>query len=140
MALYYLPVLIRSDRYFVTRLEQDSRRKQESTNDFNFVIHAADRVLTPLLTIEDPMRIALNQMAPCDRQDIPLKECHISLKKIDNRFRLLIKKSTVFTVEKSDDEETGLRLDYSPEQKRITVGYYRYQVEQYPLQCLVSYC
>lgn len=107
MALYYLPVLIRSDRYFVTRLEQDSRRKQGSIEDFNFVIHAADRVLTPLLTIEDPARIALNQMAPCDKQDVPLKECHISLQKTENGFRLLVKKSTGFTVEKFDDEEQG---------------------------------
>jgi len=134
MALYYLPVLIRSDRYFVTRLEQDSRRKQESVDDFNFVVHAADRVFTPLLTIEDPARIALNQMAPCERQDVPLKECHISLQKTGNGFRLLIKKSTTFVVEKMEDEETGLRLDYSAEQRRITVGYYKYKVEQYPLQ------
>jgi hypothetical protein len=62
MALYYLPVLIRSDRYFVARLEHSNKLIQET--DFNFVVHAEDRVLTPLLTIEDPGKIVLNQMAP----------------------------------------------------------------------------
>ncbi|MCY7311027.1 MAG: hypothetical protein LH619_09625, partial [Chitinophagaceae bacterium] len=90
MALYYLPVLIRSDRYFVARLE---RRIQQTLNystthetDYNFVIHAEDRVLTPLLTIEDPGKIVLIQMAPSDRQDIPLRECHISLRKEESGF------------------------------------------------------
>jgi hypothetical protein len=139
MALYYLPLLIRSDRYFVTRLEQQSRKKTEVIEDFNFVVHAADRVLTPLLTIEDPAKIALNQMAPCERQDIPLRECHISLKRTSAGFKLLIKKSTTFIVEKFDDEESGIRLDYLAEQKRITVGYYRYEVVQYPLQLEICF-
>ena len=91
MALYYLPVLIRSDRYFVARLELANKSVQET--DFNFVVHAEDRVLTPLLTIEDPGKIVLNQMAPSDRQDIPLRECRISLKKNDNDFELVIKKN-----------------------------------------------
>ena len=50
MALYYLPCLIRSDRYFITRLEPGERNEA----DFNFVINADDRVFTPLLTLEDP--------------------------------------------------------------------------------------
>ena len=58
MALYYLPLLIRSDRYFVARLEHSLRQAQGDNNqcepDFNFVVYAEDRVLTPLLTIEDP--------------------------------------------------------------------------------------
>lgn len=131
MALYYLPVLIRSDRYFVSRLENTPVSVQPET-DFNFVVHAEDRVLTPLLTIEDPGKIVLNQMAPSERQDIPLRECHISLKKEGNDFELLIRKNTVFAVESFYDEETGIRLDYSADQKRVSVGFYKYKTEQFP--------
>ena len=127
MALYYLPVLIRSDRYFVARLENENQSAHET--DFNFVVHAADRVPTPLLTIEDPGKIVLNQMAPSDRQDIPLRECHISLKKSGNNFELIIKKNSSFVVEPFSDEEIGLRLDYSADQKRVSVGFYKYKVE-----------
>jgi len=131
MALYYLPVLIRSDRYFVARLENTPVSVQPET-DFNFVVHAEDRVLTPLLTIEDPGKIVLNQMAPSERQDIPLRECHISLKKEGNDFELLIRKNSVFAVESFYDEETGIRLDYSADQKRVSVGFYKYKTEQFP--------
>lgn len=134
MALYYLPVLIRSDRYFVTRLEQGKC----SETDFNFVVHAEDRVLTPLLTIEDPGKVVLNQMAPSDRQDIPLRECHLSMKKNANGFELIIKKNTSFAVEAFQDEETGLRLDYSAEQKRVTVGFYKYKVTQLPFSLRIT--
>ena len=137
MALYYLPVLIRSDRYFVARLEQSNKAVQET--DFNFVVHAEDRVLTPLLTIEDPGKIVLNQMAPSDRQDIPLRECHISLRKEGDDFELVIKKNSAFVVEPFNDEETGLRLDYSAEQKRVSVGVYKYRVEQAPFQLKVTF-
>lgn len=126
MALYYLPVLIRSDRYFVARLEQNNSEE----TDFNFVVYAEDRVLTPLLTIEDPGRIVLNQMAPSDKQDIPLKECHISMQKRGEDFDLIIKKSSSFVVEPFQDEETGLRLDYSADQSRISLGVYRYRLEK----------
>jgi len=136
MALYYLPVLIRSDRYFVARLELSNRTAQET--DFNFVVHAEDRVLTPLLTIEDPGKIVLNQMAPSDRQDIPLRECHISLRKDGDDFELIIKKNSAFVVEPFKDEETGLRLDYSADQKRVSVGFYKYKVEQVPFQLKVT--
>ncbi|MDZ4796001.1 MAG: hypothetical protein SGI83_17100 [Bacteroidota bacterium] len=132
MALYYLPVLIRSDRYFVARLEHTNQSVQET--DFNFVVHAEDRVLTPLLTIEDPGKIVLNQMAPSDRQDIPLRECHISLRKMGNDFELLIKKNSGLIVEPFYDEASGLRLDYSADQKRVSVGFYKYKVEQVPFQ------
>ncbi|HMK24594.1 MAG TPA: hypothetical protein VK483_01090 [Chitinophagaceae bacterium] len=137
MALYYLPVLIRSDRYFVARLERSLSNYQKET-DFNFVVHAEDRVLTPLLTIEDPGKIVLNQMAPSDRQDIPLRECHISLIKDGNDFELIIKKNSAFVVEPFNDEETGLRLDYSADQKRVSVGFYKYKVEQTPFQLKVT--
>ncbi len=137
MALYYLPVLIRSDRYFIARLEQANKSVQET--DFNFVVHAEDRVLTSLLTIEDPGKIVLNQMAPSDRQDIPLRECHISLKRNENDVELIIKKNSTFIVETFYDEETGLRLDYSADQKRVTVGYYKYRVEQTPFQMKVTF-
>jgi len=111
MALYYLPVLIRSDRYFVARLENTSLSAKET--DYNFVVHAEDRVLTPFLTIEDPGKIVLNQMAPSDRQDIPLRECHLSLRKEGNTIELLIRKHTGFAVEPFRDEETGLCLGAS---------------------------
>ncbi len=136
MALYYLPVLIRSDRYFVARLEHSNKSVLET--DFNFVVHAEDRVLTPLLTIEDPGKIVLNQMAPSDRQDIPLRECHISLRKVDNDFELVIKKNSTFIVESFSDKGSGLRLDYSADQKRVSVGFYKYKVEQVPFQLKVT--
>jgi hypothetical protein len=136
MALYYLPVLIRSDRYFVARLEHTKKSVQET--DYNFVVHANDRVPTPLLTIEDPGKIVLNQMAPSDRQDIPLRECHVSLRKNENGFELVIKKNSSLMVEPFADDETGLRLDYSADQKRITVGFYKYNVEQMPFQLKVT--
>src|SRR5882724_12573555 len=115
MALYYIPLLIRSDRYFVAKLDADETGIIKET-EYNFVVHAEDRVLTPLLTIEDPGKIVLNQMAPSDRQDIPLRECHISLKRDGNDFELVIKKNSAFAVEPFNDEESGLRLDYSVEQ------------------------
>ena len=90
MALYYLPLLIRSDRYYIARLEHDlwqTQNNNRNESDFNFVVHAEDRVLTPLLTIEDPSKIVLNQMGPSDRQDIPLRECYISLIKSGNDYR-----------------------------------------------------
>ncbi len=138
MALYYLPVLIRSDRYFVARLER-SLSHNPDVIDFNFVVHAENRVLTPLLTIEDPGKIVLNQMAPSDKQDVPLRECHISLHKEGNDFELIIKKNSAFAVEPFKDEKTGLRLDYSAEQKRVSVGFYKYHVEQVPFQLKVTW-
>lgn len=126
MALYYLPVLIRSDRYFVARLECND----SDETDFNFIVPAEDRVLTPLLSIEDPGKIVLNQMAPSDRQDIPLKECHVSLRKKGEDFELVIKKNSSFVVEPFQNEETGLRLDYSADQRRLSVGVYKYRVEK----------
>jgi hypothetical protein len=126
MALYYLPCLVRSDRYFITRLEPGKR----TAADFNFVINADDRVLVPILTLEDPGKIVLNQMAPSDRQDIPLGECSISLQKYEEGFELLIRPDTGFSVEDKIKEPSGLRLDHSAAQKRITVGYYSYSVEQ----------
>lgn len=136
MALYYLPVLIRSDRYFVARLEHINKGVRET--DFNFVVHAEDRVLTPLLTIEDPGKIVLNQMAPSHMQDIPLRECHISLKKEGDDFELVIKKNSAFVVEPFFDEESGVRLDYSADQKRVSVGFYKYKVELAPFRLKVT--
>lgn len=142
MALYYLPFLIRSDRYFVARLERRHQEpqtdKSQKVSDFNFVVHAEDRVLTPLLTIEDPGKIVLNQMAPSDRQDIPLRECHISLLKEDGDFELIIKKNASFVIEPFADEETGLRLDYSADQKRVSLGFYKNKVVPVPFQLKVT--
>lgn len=129
MALYYLPLLIRSDRYFAAKLENDAIAGNRDHTEFNFVAHSDDRVHTPLITIEDPGKIVLNQMAPSDsHQDILVKECHISVAKTEDGFDLIIKKNSVFKVEPFYDEASGIRLDYSAEQKRITVGYYRHKV------------
>src|SRR5687767_7845031 len=137
MALYYLPVLIRSDRYFVARLENHLQQMKAEV-DYNFVVHAEDRVLTPLLTIEDPGKIVLNQMAPSEKQDIPLRECHISLQRNGNDFELVIRKNGSFAVEPFYDEESGLRLDYSADQRRVSVGFYKYRVEKTPFQLKVT--
>ncbi|MBC7948443.1 MAG: hypothetical protein H7Y42_11220 [Chitinophagaceae bacterium] len=138
MALYYLPLLIRSDRYFVAKLESDAIPGNRDCTEFNFVAHADDRVLAPLITIEDPGKIVLNQMAPSDNQDILLRECHVSVIKTENSLDLLIKKSGTFKVEPFSDEETGIRLDYSADQKRITLGYYRHKVNHAALDIHVT--
>ena len=138
MALYYLPLLIRSDRYFVAKLDNDNVPNNREEIEFNFVANADDRVMTPLITLEDPGKIVLNQMAPSDNQDILLRECHISLVKKNNAFELLIKKANSFSVEPFYDEESGLRLDYSAEQKRISVNYYKHRVEQLPVHIYVT--
>lgn len=134
MALYYLPCLIRSDRYFITRLEPGLR----DDPDFNFVISAADRVLTPLLSIEDPDKIVLTQLAPSNRQDIPLRECHISLHRKGESYELLFRKSDVFAVDAFYDDETGLRLDHSASQKRLSVGIYQFRVRPTSLRLRVT--
>ncbi|MGZ8558775.1 MAG: hypothetical protein ACXWWC_10595, partial [Chitinophagaceae bacterium] len=138
MALYYLPLLIRSDRYFVAKLDNDSVTGNREETEFNFVAYADDRVVTPLITIEDPGKIVLNQMAPSLKQDILMRECHISLLKKGNDFELLIKKANSFSVQPFYDKETGLRLDYSAEQKRISVNYYKHRVEQFPVHMYVT--
>ena len=137
MALFYVPLLIRSDRYFVAKLDADETGSIKET-EYNFVIHADNRVLTPLLTIEDPGKVVLNQMAPSDKQDILLRECHISLEKKENDFELIIRKSNSFSVEPFYDASTGIRLDYSADQKRISVGYYKQKVEQFPFHINVT--
>jgi hypothetical protein len=139
MALYYLPVLIRSDRYFITRLDSDANSGKRDEEDYNFVIPAEDRVLAPLLTLEDPARIVLNQMAPSDKQDVPLRECHISLRKKGNDFELLIRKNGTLVVEPFHDTESGIRLDFLEGQKRIVVGYYNAHVALYPFKLQVTF-
>ena len=138
MALYYLPLLIRSDRYFVAKLDSDAEPNCREETDYNFVVHADQRVLTPLITIEDPGRVLLNQMAPSDRQDILLRECQVSLRRRGNDAELLITKANSFSVIHSHDEETGLRLDYSDHQKRISLNYYKKRVEQFPVNIYVT--
>lgn len=133
MALYYLPVLVRSDRYFVAKLESDSIPGHREQTEFNFVIYADDRVLAPLLTMEDPDRIVLNQMAPSDQQDIPLRECQLSMVKREGGYELLIRRNGSFRVEPFADEDSGLRLDYLPSQKRVVLGYYKHRVSQQEL-------
>ncbi|MEI9809044.1 MAG: hypothetical protein WDO16_14950 [Bacteroidota bacterium] len=56
MPLYYLPLLIRSDRYFVAKLESDAIPGNRDNTEFNFVTPADDRVHTPLITIEDRVK------------------------------------------------------------------------------------
>ncbi len=144
MALYYLPLLIRSDRYFIARLDKEWTPRTRET-DFNFIAHADDRVFTPLISIEDPARVVLNQMGPSDKQDIPLRECHISLVKNprlpdgqESGFELVIRRNNSFQVEIFHDEETGLRLDYSADQKRILLGYYKHKVEKLSVDIAVT--
>ena len=45
MALYYLPLLIRSDRYFVAKLDSDAVAGNREEVEYNFVAHADDRVI-----------------------------------------------------------------------------------------------
>lgn len=130
MGLYYLPLLIRSDRYFVAKLESDAIEENRELVDFNFVVPCDDRVLTPLLTIEDPSRVVLNQMDPSGGQDIPLQECHISLQRVGEDFELLIRHTGSFRVDAFRDDEKGILLDYSESQKRLRLAYYRHRVMQ----------
>jgi len=136
MALYYLPLLVRSDRYFIARLEDMIAHTGEP--DFNFVAFADDRVLTPLISIEDPSRVVLNQMGPSDHQDIPLRDCHISFARKESGFELKIRKNSVFHVEPYCDEESGLRLDYSQEQKRVLIGYYKQKVDPFSTNITIT--
>src|SRR5688572_23538555 len=138
MALYYLPLLIRSDRYFVAKLDNDAEPNSREETDFNFVVHADQRVLTPLITIEDPARVLLNQMAPSDKQDIVLRECQLSLRRRGNDAELLITKANTFSIIHTYDEETGLQLDYSANHKRISMNYYKQRVEQFPVNIYVT--
>ncbi len=139
MALYYLPVLIRSDRYFIARLDSDAEKDPDPAPDFNFVVPADNRVLTPLLTIEDPARIVLNQMAPDTRQDVPLRECHLSMHRLADGFELRIRRQPGFSVEPFDDPGSGLRLDYQESQKRISIGYYRSRVAMADFRLRITY-
>ena len=139
MALYYLPLLIRSDRYFISRLEMNNLKKNSEEVDYNFVVYAEDRVMIPLLTIEDPDKVVMNQMAPDEMQDILLRECHLSLLKNEEGYELLIKKSDSMEVERFFDEDSGIKLDYSKTQKRITIGYYKNKVEQFPFNIYVTF-
>lgn len=139
MALYYLPLLVRSDRYFVAKLDADLIHGNRDEIDFNFVAPADDRVLTPLLTIEDPGKVVLNQMAPGDQQDIVLRECRVELHRIGEDLELQIKQTGSFSVMHSKDEQSGLRLDYSQDQKRITLGYYMQQVKPVSVNIYVTF-
>lgn len=130
MALYYLPLLIRSDRYFIAKLDQDAITGNREETEYNFVVPSDDRVVTPLLTIEDPGKIVLNQMAPSDQQDIPLRECHISLQQKGSDVELLITKTNNFSLQPFADHEKGIRLDYSDSQRRICLNYYKHRVDR----------
>ena len=79
MSLFYLPLLIRSDRYFVAKLDDDRLPGNREEVDFNFVIPAEDRVMIPVISLEDPARVLINQMAPSEKQDIPLRDWRAGL-------------------------------------------------------------
>ena len=136
MALYYLPCLIRSDRYFINRLEPGKQREP----DFNFVISAEDRVLTPLLSFEDISKITLNQMAPSERQDIPLSECAVSLHRTGDGFELLIRKTGSFSFDRFHEEETGMMLEYFGQSKRLSVAIYQYRVKTATVPLVITLC
>lgn len=124
MGLYYLPVLIRSDRYFIAKLDDDAVAGNREEVDFNFVAPADDRVISPLITIEDPAKVVLTQMAPSGKQDIPLRECSISLAEHTDGVEILIKKAGAFSAAESVVTASGLRLDYSAMQKKVSLNYY----------------
>lgn len=134
MALYYLPSLIRSDRYYITRLEPGFREIPE----FNFVISAEERVLSPLFTLEDPWQITLNQLAPTDKQDIPLHECTVTLRPTADGYELFICRTGKFSVESYHDEETGIGLSYSETQKRLSVGIYRHKAARLSVKLTIT--
>lgn len=138
MSLYYLPLLVRSDRYFIAKLDSDHLAGTEPAIDFNFVIPAEERVHIPVFTLEDPSRAVLTQMAPDGQQDIPLSECQFALQRQGDDVVLLITKTGNFSVEPAYDEALGIRLDYSADLKRITLGYYRHTVEPRQLRILVT--
>ncbi len=138
MTLYYLPLLIRSDRYFVAKLDSDAATGNREELEFNFVANADDRVVTPLISLEDPRKLVLNQMSPSGDQDIPLSECQVSFQKNHDGFELLITKAGGFSVQPFYDEESGLRLDFSPAQKRVVVSYYKHRVEHTSLNIYVT--
>lgn len=138
MTLYYLPLLIRSDRYFVAKLDSDAATGNREELEFNFVANADDRVVTPLISLEDPRILVLNQMSPSGDQDIPLSECQVSFQKNHDGFELLITKAGGFSVQPFYDEESGLRLDFSPAQKRVVVSYYKHRVEHTSLNIYVT--
>ncbi len=129
MTLYYLPLLIRSDRYFVAKLDNDADTGNREELEYNFVANADDRVVTPLISFDDPDKIVLNQMSPSGHQDIPLRECHISFRKNGNDFEVLITRAGSFMVQPFYDEESGLCLTYSSAQKRVAVTYYKHRVQ-----------
>lgn len=138
MSLYYLPLLIRSDRYFIAKLDSDHLASAHAEPDFNFVIPADERVHIPIFTLEDTSRSVLNQMAPDGNQDIPLSECRFSLQREGEDVVLLITQADAFAVEPSYEEELGMKLDYSADLKRITLGYYRHAVAPRQFQLKVT--
>ena len=93
MSLFYFPLLIRNDRYYVARLDDDSQPENREEIDFNFVIYAQDRTSTPLLSIENLKNAVINQMrADTPHQDVHLQDCDLSMQKLSaTSFELLIK-------------------------------------------------
>ncbi len=138
MTLYYLPLLIRSDRYFVAKLDNDADTGNREELEYNFVANADDRVVTPLISFDDPDKIVLNQMSPSGHQDIPLRECHISFRKNGNDFEVLITRAGSFMVQPFYDEESGLCLTYSSAQKRVAVTYYKHRVQPCSIHIYVT--
>jgi hypothetical protein len=131
-------LLIRSDRYFVAKLDSDTVAGNRDELEFNFVANADDRVVTPLISLEDPGKIVLNQMAPSGHQDILLNECHISLRKRGDEFELLITQANGFSVEPFYDDESGIGLNSSSAQKRVALTYYRHRVQHRSVNIFVT--
>ncbi len=138
MHLYYLPLLIRSDRYFIAKLDSDEVEGNRQETDFNFVIPVEERVVVPIITLEDPSRLTLNQMAPSGLQDVNLTECSLELKDDAGRYELIIRKTGKFHVVQSAGLASGLRLDYSASQKRITLGYYTHRATNFNCSLHIS--
>lgn len=131
MSLFYFPVLIRNDRYFVARLDTDRVPQNREEIDFNFVIYVQERTSTPVLSIENCRHAVLNQMrADTPFQDIHLKDCELSLVKHDDQnFELLIKKTGNFICHSHHDLDSGLHLSEHKADDRIFLHYSRDRVE-----------
>lgn len=132
MSLYYFPLLIRNDRYFVARLDDDSQPGNREELDFNFVIYAQDRTSTPVLSIENLKNAVINQMrADTIHQDVHLQDCELSMQKLGNdSFELVIKKTGAFSCQAFNDMESGIHFSQHRNDDRVFIHYSSDKVQQ----------
>ena len=91
MALYYLPSLVRSDRYFLlpswNRIQSPATGNKPNSTSW---IYADDRVLAPLLPWKTLTGSCSTRWRLPDQRDIPLRECQLSMVKREGGYELLI--------------------------------------------------